>query len=96
MAHLDMGLGPLPLHIFKHPPLLDMPCLYQLLRLVKHSQQPLGIPMEAMQESPPHPAHSRRSVAGHQDLVIERHILPPGARIPLPTAAAHELPIDAG
>ena len=47
LAHLNVGFGPLSLHVFKHASLPTVPRLHPLLRPLENSQQPLGAAADA-------------------------------------------------
>ena len=94
LAHLDVRLGPLPLDVFEQPPLPDVTRLHLPLRTAEGREQSLGIAAEPAAEPGDHAPGRRPAVAGHENLVVERHVLPPCARVPLPAAAADELPVD--
>src|SRR5437764_12365304 len=42
-----------------------------------------------------HLVGGRGPKAGQDHVIVKRHVLPHGARVALPAAAAHELPVDA-
>ena len=46
LAHLNVGLGPLPLDVFKHPPLAPVSRLDSLLGPLECGQSPFWIAIE--------------------------------------------------
>ena len=95
MAHLDVGLGSLPFDVFQDPSLATVPGLHPLLGPLERLEQRFGIAAEPRPQARGDPLGPLGAVALHEDVVVERHILPPGAGVALPAAAADELAVDA-
>ena len=96
LAHLDVGLGFLPLHIFKRSALPPVSGLDPLLGTLKEGDQPLGVPAELPVEPPGDSLGPGGAIAFDQNLVIEGEELSPGAGVSLAATAADQLPIDPG
>jgi len=89
-----MGLRTLPLDVFKQATLPHVPGFNPLLRPSKHCQQTFGIATQTIGESRHRAAGTGWSIALDQNVVVERHVLPPGAGVPLSAAPADDLPDD--